>query len=98
MTANWSLRWARIGYRWAKKGKWNVEQKNGTAGEDIESDANLKKTALKLVSWALTTSVMWMIRILPGYQAKPIQQKNRPLQKPLPLPMAAPPSLPQYLI
>lgn len=31
-----------IGYRWGEKGKWNIEQKNGTTGEDIDLTLTLK--------------------------------------------------------
>ena len=31
-----------IGYRWGEKGKWNLEQKNGTTGADIDLTLTLK--------------------------------------------------------
>lgn len=31
-----------IGYRWGEKGKWNIEQKNGTSGEEIDLQLSLK--------------------------------------------------------
>lgn len=39
---SWCSPQGSIGYRWGEKGKWNIEQKNGTTGEDIDLTLTLK--------------------------------------------------------
>src|SRR5699024_10384697 len=34
-----------IGYRWGEKGKWNLEQKSGSTGKDIDLTLSLKSDA-----------------------------------------------------
>ena len=34
-----------LGYRWGEKGKWNLEQKSGSTGKDIDLTLSLKSDA-----------------------------------------------------
>ncbi len=56
-----------IGFRWGEKGKWNLEQRDGTTGAETELQLSLLGSQMRLLTWASrisaarvqSTLIMW---------------------------------------